>query len=117
MGLTIMNSQEQVQKDAEDIITSLGAALREGKVYIKYTKKDGTVTERLATLKDDIIVQYIAPKPVSENTNDLVNTPTRKVNPSIMPYFELGEKPGFKSFIKANLVSYRVYNENETKKV
>lgn len=100
-----------------DIITGLGAALREGKVYIKYSKKDGTVTERLATLKDEIIAQYIPPKPLdalSENTQAPAST--RKVNPTVMPYFELGEKPGFKSFLKANLVSYRVYTENEVKK-
>lgn len=112
-----LNGTKMEQNNQElDIIAGLGNALREGKVYIKYSKKDGTITERLATLKDDIIAQYIPPKPLdtlSENTQ----APTRKVNPTVMPYFELGEKPGFKSFIKANLVSYRIYVENETKKV
>jgi hypothetical protein len=77
----------------------LAAALRKSKVIVKFSKKDGTTTERLATLQDSVI---------KESGHVFKEGVSKAPNPAVMIYFELGEKPGFKSFLKTNLISWRL---------
>lgn len=98
--------EQQKPEEKDDSISGLAAALRQGKVNIKFNKKDGTQAIRVGTLSDILIKEsgYVFKEGV-----------TRAPNPRVIVYYELGEKPGFKSFIKDNLVSWSLVKEEPKK--
>jgi hypothetical protein len=91
--------------DGKMAVSDLATALREGKVNITFTKKDGTTTTRLGTLNDEVMAKSgLLPKLTDKQAT------ARKENPAIQVYFEVDTKQ-FKSFLKANLVKWEPVKE------
>lgn len=97
----MIRNMHGIDEDTTDIEAEIVAALKAGQVEITYEKKNEDCTTRVCTLNPELI------EAATGETEKFVDS-TRKTNPDVCTYYQLGESEGWRSFRWENFISYKI---------
>lgn len=97
----------------DETVARVSRLLHEGKLKVRFIKKDGTKRTMLCTKKQDLIPESQRPKPqptIDEQGNAIPPKPARVMPPQLVTVFDL-EKQEWRSFNIINVFNLEVVHD------